>query len=124
MHLIEMSKADADNGGFGIRDKLGNAVQRGFMVEARHRDEAYYGTTLVNLRQTLADDHYKTAGKPEFAQALDAFMNRLAAEPKVASWFANAPDEPRKRQRDFTSGLLPGSEQRNRASLLESAAFT
>lgn len=106
--LVEMSKADRDNGGFGIRDKLGYAVQRGFMVEPGQKNEAYFGTNLLNLRQTLAYDFHATASKPEFAAALDAFMDRLNAQPKVAIWTFNAPDTLVTRSQEYKVSLKAG----------------
>lgn len=89
--IIETSK-DAPpqhNRGFDVRNALGHAVQRSFMTDPYYHEHAYFGTTLLNLRDGVRDSFL--GNNPDALAKVDKFVERLSDQPQVALYLAQAP---------------------------------
>jgi peptidoglycan hydrolase-like protein with peptidoglycan-binding domain len=96
LDLIELSKQSQNNGGFHIRDSLGHAVQRAFMVHPNEKEDAYFGTNATNLVETFQKYYdYETRDIDGFGKKLKAFSEALAEHPKVNYVIQSAPAKPK-----------------------------
>jgi hypothetical protein len=91
LDLIELSEQSDDNGGYDIRNMLGHAVCRGFMIHPRQKEDAYFGTNIVNVVESFKKWRYDAQEIDGFMDKLGEFVDELKQHPKVKYCAANAP---------------------------------